>query len=70
MQKQLLVVLFALFFMHCYALTTKPIIRIGTRGSPLALAQAFETKRLLETNFPELKNEGAIEIQKIMTKVF
>lgn len=46
-----------------------PIITIGTRGSPLALAQAYETKRLLGLHFPELAVEGAVEIQKIMTKV-
>ena len=45
------------------------IITIGTRGSPLALAQAYETKRLLGLHFPELAVEGAVEIQKIMTKV-
>lgn len=47
----------------------KPIITIGTRGSPLALAQAYETKRLLGLHFPELAPEGAVEIKKIMTKV-
>ena len=46
-----------------------PKIRIGTRGSPLALAQAYETKRLLSLQFPELREESAIEIKKIMTKV-
>ena len=45
------------------------VITIGTRGSPLALAQAYETKRLLALHFPELAGEGAVEIQKIMTKV-
>ena len=49
-------------------MSTKPFI-IGTRGSPLALAQAYETKRLLGIHFPELRPEGAVEIQKIMTKV-
>jgi len=44
------------------------IITIGTRGSPLALAQAYETKRLLGLHFPELAPEGAVKIQKIMTK--
>jgi hydroxymethylbilane synthase len=43
-------------------------IRIGTRGSPLALAQAYETKRLLEEAFPMFKRDGTIEICKIMTK--
>ena len=45
------------------------IVTIGTRGSPLALAQAYETKRLLGVHFPELALEGAVEIKKIMTKV-
>lgn len=45
------------------------VIRIGTRGSPLALAQAYETKRLLGHHFPELAVDGAIEVHKIMTKV-
>lgn len=44
------------------------IITIGTRGSPLALAQAYLTKQLLEDSFPELKVDGAVEIAKIMTK--
>jgi len=44
------------------------IVTIGTRGSPLALAQAYETKRLLGVHFPELAKEGAVEIKKIMTK--
>lgn len=46
-----------------------PLVTIGTRGSPLALAQAYETKRLLGLHFPELAPEGAVEIKKIMTKV-
>ena len=46
-----------------------PIVTIGTRGSPLALAQAYETKRLLGVHFPELREEGTVEIKKIMTKV-
>lgn len=45
------------------------VVTIGTRGSPLALAQAYETKRLLGVHFPELAVEGAVEIKKIMTKV-
>jgi len=44
------------------------IVTIGTRGSPLALAQAYETKRLLGEKFPELAVDGAVEIRKIMTK--
>jgi hypothetical protein len=47
----------------------KAIVKIGTRASPLALAQAYETKRLLEISFPELASAGAVAIKKIMTKV-
>ena len=50
-------------------LAMKALVTIGTRGSPLALAQAYETQRLLRLNFPELQAEGAVEIKKIMTKV-
>jgi len=38
-------------------------LRIGTRGSPLALAQAYMTRELLMKNFPEeLGGEGAIQL--------
>jgi hydroxymethylbilane synthase len=40
-------------------------LRLGTRGSPLALAQAHETQARLEAAFPELS--GAIEIVVIKT---
>jgi hydroxymethylbilane synthase len=44
------------------------IVKIGTRGSPLALAQAYETQRRLAEAFPdELGHEGAVEIQVIKT---
>jgi len=43
-------------------------LRIGTRGSPLALAQAYETRRRLIGNFPELEDEGAIEICVMKTQ--
>jgi len=42
-------------------------LRIGTRGSPLALAQAYETRDDLIEAFPELGAEGAIEIVVIKT---
>lgn len=42
-------------------------LRIGTRGSPLALAQAYETKRRLGEAFPELAPEGMVEIKIIKT---
>jgi len=43
-------------------------LRIGTRGSPLALAQAYETRRRLQENFPELNEDGAIEICVLKTQ--
>mmetsp|Transcript_7595 Transcript_7595/g.9741 ORF Transcript_7595/g.9741 Transcript_7595/m.9741 type:complete len:362 (-) Transcript_7595:1302-2387(-) len=43
-------------------------LRIGTRGSPLALAQAYETRKRLIENFPELAEEGAIEICVMKTQ--
>jgi len=43
-------------------------LRIGTRGSPLALAQAYETRKRLIENFPELETEGAIEICVMKTQ--
>ncbi|HEY9078540.1 hydroxymethylbilane synthase [Magnetovibrio sp.] len=42
-------------------------LRIGTRGSPLALAQAYETRDKLMAAFPELSGEGQIEIVVIKT---
>jgi len=41
--------------------TPRPL-RIGTRGSPLALAQAYMTRQLLMDNFEELSSEGAIQL--------
>jgi hydroxymethylbilane synthase len=43
-------------------------LRIGTRGSPLALAQAYETRKRLQEKFPELNEEGAIEICVMKTQ--
>lgn len=43
------------------------LIRLGTRGSPLALAQAEETKRRLAAAWPDLAPEGAVEIVVIKT---
>ena len=45
----------------------KPL-RIGTRGSPLALAQAYETRERLQKAFPELQADGAIEINVLKTQ--
>lgn len=44
-----------------------PVLRLGTRGSPLALAQAYEAKRRLGEAFPELAGEDAVQIQIIST---
>ncbi|XP_010522127.1 PREDICTED: porphobilinogen deaminase, chloroplastic [Tarenaya hassleriana] len=54
----------------CVAVEQKPrtaIIRIGTRGSPLALAQAYETRDKLKSIHPELAEDGAIHIEIIKT---
>jgi len=46
----------------------EPLIKLGTRGSPLALAQAYETKRRLAAAFPdELGDDSAVEIKVIKT---
>jgi len=45
----------------------KPL-RIGTRGSPLAMAQAFETRKRLQENFEELREDGMIEICVLKTQ--
>lgn len=42
-------------------------LKIGTRGSPLALAQAYLTRDLLKAQFPYLQEEGALEIVIIKT---
>ena len=46
---------------------TKPLLRIGTRGSPLALAQARETRERLAAAHPDLADREACEIVAIMT---
>ncbi|MBF0307202.1 MAG: hydroxymethylbilane synthase, partial [Alphaproteobacteria bacterium] len=48
-------------------MTDNPPIRIGTRGSPLALAQAHETQARLAQAHPELAAPGAIDIVVIKT---
>ena len=46
----------------------EPVVKLGTRGSPLALAQAYETKKRLAEAFPdELGDESAVEIKVIKT---
>jgi hydroxymethylbilane synthase len=44
-----------------------PILRIGTRGSPLALAQTHEVRDRLATAWPELDPPTAVEIEAIKT---
>ncbi len=46
---------------------TRALLRIGTRGSPLALAQAHETRDRLIAAHPDLAATGAIEICVIRT---
>jgi len=48
-------------------MTNQAILRIGTRGSPLALAQAHEVQARLRAAHPDLVPEGAIEIVVIKT---
>eukprot|EP00249_Psilotum_nudum_P031956 c47012_g1_i1 orf=763-1866(-) len=43
------------------------VVRIGTRGSPLALAQAYETRNKLKAAHPELLEDGAVEVVIIKT---
>jgi len=43
------------------------LVKLGTRGSPLALAQAYMTRDLLKEKFPELQEEGAIELCIVKT---
>ena len=42
-------------------------VRIGTRGSPLAMAQAYQTRDRLKEAFPEIQEDGAVEICIIKT---
>ncbi len=44
-----------------------PRLRLGTRGSPLALAQANEARARLGAAHPELSEEAAVEIVVIKT---
>ena len=44
-----------------------PVLRLGSRGSPLALAQAAEAKARLAAAHPSLAAAGAIEIVAIRT---
>ena len=49
------------------AMSTVPLLRIGTRGSPLALAQAHEVRGRLAAAFPALAAPDAVEIVVIRT---
>lgn len=46
---------------------TVPMVRIGTRGSPLALWQANEVRRRLGEAHPELADDDAVHIEIIRT---
>ena len=46
---------------------TTPLIRIGTRGSKLALIQANETRDRLAAAHDELREDGAIALEIITT---
>lgn len=46
---------------------TNPIIRVGTRKSPLAMAQTLDVVEKLKAAWEELREDGAIEIIKIET---
>jgi len=48
-------------------MTDTPILRIGTRGSPLALAQTYMVRDCLKAAHPELQAEGAVEVVAIQT---
>ena len=48
-------------------MTKSPILRLGTRGSPLALAQSEEVCRRLRASHPELGQDGALETVVITT---
>ncbi len=47
--------------------TTEQVLRIGTRGSPLALAQAEQVRARLATQHSHLRAPGAIEVVTIRT---
>ena len=48
-------------------MTGKAPLRIGTRGSPLALAQVKETRNRLCAGHPDLAEPGAVEVVAIKT---
>ncbi len=48
-------------------MAAKSLFRLGTRGSPLALAQASEVRARLASAHPELEPESAVEVVVIKT---
>jgi hydroxymethylbilane synthase len=48
-------------------MSTTPLLKIGTRGSPLALAQAHAARDALAAAHPELAEDGAMSIEVIKT---
>ncbi|MFQ6017626.1 MAG: hydroxymethylbilane synthase, partial [Kiloniellaceae bacterium] len=48
-------------------MAAQPLLRLGTRGSPLALAQTREVRARLAAASPELVPQGAVEIVVIKT---
>jgi hydroxymethylbilane synthase len=48
-------------------MAVSPLLTIGTRGSPLALAQSDEVRRRLGDAHPELAVPGAVEVRVIRT---
>ena len=48
-------------------MTAQPLLRLGTRGSPLALAQADEVRRRLGAAHPELAGADAVAVVVIKT---
>ncbi len=48
-------------------MTQKTHVKIGTRGSPLALVQTETVRKALQDAHPHLREDGAVEIVKITT---
>ncbi|WP_413204463.1 hydroxymethylbilane synthase [Rhodospirillum sp. A1_3_36] len=48
-------------------MTHQPVLRIGTRGSPLALAQAHQVRDLLIATHPALSEPDAVRVDVIKT---
>ena len=48
-------------------MTDQPLLRIGTRGSPLAMAQTLEARDKLAAANADLAHPGAIEVMEIKT---